>query len=88
MNEQTEFNEQPASHNAKKLIAYHIIERKGLEKPVWSRIGVAFVNRDGSINVMLDELPLDGRLQVREDRPKPEWSPRPAQRRGGVEAEA
>ncbi len=88
MNDQTEFNEQPASQGSKKLIAYHIIERKGHEKAVFSRIGVAFVNKDGSINVMLDEFPIDGKVHVREERQRTEWSPRPPQRRAGLEAEA
>lgn len=37
----------------------------------WSRIGVAFVNRDNSLNVVLDALPLSGRLLIR-DRHVPE----------------
>ncbi len=32
---------------------------------VWIRAGSAFVNRDGSINLYLDVLPLDGKLHVR-----------------------
>ena len=31
----------------------------------WSRAGSAFVNKDGSINVYLDALPLDGKLHIR-----------------------
>jgi hypothetical protein len=31
----------------------------------WVRIGVAFDNKDGSMNVLLDAVPLSGRLQVR-----------------------
>lgn len=31
----------------------------------WVRIGVAFENRDGSLNVLLDALPLTGRLHIR-----------------------
>lgn len=30
------------------------------------RAGSAFVNKDGSLNVLLDVLPLDGKLHVRE----------------------
>jgi hypothetical protein len=30
------------------------------------RVGVAFPNRDGSLNVLLDALPLSGRLQIRD----------------------
>jgi hypothetical protein len=33
---------------------------------VWVKAGSAFVNRDGSLNVYLDVLPLEGKLHVRE----------------------
>lgn len=45
-------------------IAYCITERNG--KSYWNRIGVAFVNRDGSINVKLDSLPVSGEMQLRD----------------------
>jgi hypothetical protein len=32
----------------------------------WIRVGTAFLNRDQSINLYLDVLPKNGRLQVRE----------------------
>jgi hypothetical protein len=32
---------------------------------VWVRAGSAWTNRDGSINVYLDVLPLDGKLHLR-----------------------
>ncbi len=35
------------------------------ERSRWVRVGVAFENRDGSLNVLLDALPLSGRLQIR-----------------------
>jgi hypothetical protein len=60
----------------KKLIAYNIIEREGLEKAIWSRVGTAFVNRDGSLNIHLDALPVHGKLHVREERERTEWAPR------------
>ena len=37
-------------------------------KAVWVKIGAAFTNKDGSINVRLDALPVNGTLQVREPR--------------------
>lgn len=40
--------------------------REGKMGSVWVRAGAAFVNRDGSLNVLLDVLPLDGKLHVRE----------------------
>jgi len=37
-------------------------------KAFWKNIGRAFTNRDGSINVLLDALPMGGKLQIREPR--------------------
>ncbi len=48
----------------KRLAVFSIREGKG--GSVWVRAGSAFVNRDGSMNVLLDVLPLDGKLHVRE----------------------
>jgi hypothetical protein len=46
---------------------YAIYESKsdGRERSRWVRVGVAFENRDGSLNVLLDAVPLSGRLQIR-----------------------
>jgi len=46
---------------------YAIYESKveGRERSRWVRVGVAFENKDGSLNVLLDALPLSGRLQIR-----------------------
>jgi hypothetical protein len=41
-------------------------ERDGKTTAIWVRAGSAWVNRDGSFNVYLDVLPLDGKLHVRE----------------------
>lgn len=44
-----------------------IPERQNEEKKtVWVKAGSAWVNRDGSLNVYLDVLPLEGKLHVRE----------------------
>lgn len=32
----------------------------------WTRIGIGFVNRDDSINIVLDANPVNGRLHVRD----------------------
>jgi hypothetical protein len=47
---------------------YAIYESKtdGRERSRWVRVGVAFDNKDGSLNVLLDALPLSGRLQIRQ----------------------
>jgi hypothetical protein len=43
------------------------VEKEGSEKKTyWIRCGTAFWNRDQSINLYLDVLPRNGRLQVRE----------------------
>jgi hypothetical protein len=56
----------------KRYQVFSIKERRGdekdkqQEKSTWVKAGSAWVNRDGSINVYLDVLPLDGKLHVRE----------------------
>ena len=50
---------------AEKRAIYTIIERKD-GKSNWVRVGIGYVNRDGSITVKLDALPVNGVLQVRE----------------------
>ena len=45
---------------------YVITERGDDEKAYWSKIGVAFLNKDDSLNIVLDALPLTGKLHVRE----------------------
>jgi hypothetical protein len=48
---------------------YTIIEREGLEKSQWIRLGVAFVNKDRSLNLRLDALPTNGTLHIRDPLP-------------------
>jgi hypothetical protein len=52
--------------------AFNIVKRG--DKNFWNRIGSAFHNRDGSMNIYLDALPRDGKVQIREadDREKKE----------------
>lgn len=54
----------------RRLAVYAIPESKdGEKKTFWPKIGVAFTNRDGSIAILLEALPLGtNRLQVREMR--------------------
>ncbi len=49
---------------------YHIKDLGDGTKSLWTRIGSAFVNKDGSMNVFLDTLPIDGRLHIRDAKPK------------------
>ncbi len=36
----------------------------------WTRVGIAYENRDGSVTLRLDALPTSGKLQVRDPRPE------------------
>jgi len=51
---------------------FHIVDRSGSgeepDKSIWTKVGVAFVNKDQSLNVLLDVIPLDGKLHIRERR--------------------
>ncbi len=49
---------------------YVISDRQQEEKEIWTKVGVAFVNGDQSLNVVLDMIPLTGRLHIRASRNK------------------
>ena len=44
---------------------FNILEGKD-GKARWVKVGSAFVNKDSSINALLDVFPRDGKLQIRE----------------------
>jgi hypothetical protein len=46
------------------------VEAEG-EKVMWRRVGSGFVNRDGSYNLYLDALPVNGKLHMRESEQAP-----------------
>ncbi len=83
------------STEAKRLDVFTITEREGQEKAFWNKVGSAFPNRDGSLNVVLNGNPVDGRLHIREAREdgagetegepekKPETKRRPKGKKGG-----
>lgn len=54
--------------NKQLKIVYNITERG--DRSYWNRIGVAYENRDGSLNIKLDAIPVNGSMQVRD------WTPR------------
>lgn len=57
----------------KKAGAFNVFSiRPGKDGSVWVKAGSAYVNRDGSINVYLDVLPLDGKLHLRRNEPEVE----------------
>ena len=49
----------------KPKVVYAIIEQP--PRKHWLRIGLAFVNQDGSLNVRIDALPLTGSLHIRDE---------------------
>lgn len=72
MNEQTKMSKQERNGNFTHRLkaVYNIQEKSYLDKPIWLRVGTAWVNRDNSINVTLDEFPQNGKLHIR-DLPAP-----------------
>jgi hypothetical protein len=49
---------------------FTVIEKEGWDRGLWRKIGAAFENRDGSLTLLLDALPLNGKLLVRERKAK------------------
>jgi len=49
-------------------MAYVITERGG--KSYFNRVGIAFVNGDGSLNVKLEAMPISGELHIRDYVPR------------------
>jgi hypothetical protein len=69
----------------KKIQAVYTVVSKNDGKEVWLRLGSAFPNRDGSLTVLLDAVPTNGRLQIREYTPRDVAA---APRREAVQAQA
>jgi hypothetical protein len=55
----------PAEESSMKDVFAIYESRDGKERSRWVRVGVAFDNKDGSLNLLIDAVPLSGRLQVR-----------------------
>lgn len=57
--------------NAKQMKVVWMIVERG-DKSFWSRIGVGFVNRDGSVNLQLDAVPAvpGAKIQIRDYTPR------------------
>ena len=51
---------------------FHIRSRGDDKKAEWTKVGVAFKNKDDSLNLIVNLLPVDGKLQVREIKEKTE----------------
>ncbi|HUL58223.1 MAG TPA: hypothetical protein VLU43_03060 [Anaeromyxobacteraceae bacterium] len=59
----------------RRLAVFAINENKEPGKPArWTKIGVAFTNRDDSITLLLNALPIGtAKLQIREQRDDERW---------------
>ena len=49
-------------------VVYVITKRD--DRKYWNRIGVAFTNRDGSLNVRLEAMPVGGEMHIRDYVPR------------------
>ncbi len=68
-------NTTPAADTNTPLIAYQVkeVEKNGESKDYWTRIGAAFAHKDGKgFNIVLDSIPLDGKVVLRPYEPKPD----------------
>lgn len=52
--------------DSKRLKVLCPVQKDNDKKATWRTLGIAFVNKDGSINVYLDAYPANGKLQLRE----------------------
>lgn len=50
--------------------AVYAVVQKPEGKDIWLRVGSAFENRDGSTTVLLDAVPIGGKLQIRDYQPR------------------
>lgn len=56
----TDTTPRPHTHNV-----FTVVDRAGGGRSFWATIGRGYTNRDGSISIELDALPVNGRIQVR-----------------------
>jgi hypothetical protein len=68
---------------SKMKIVYVITDRHN--RKFWNRIGVAFVNSDGSVNVKLEAIPVSGEMQIRDYVPREDAAAGPAARTNAIE---
>lgn len=71
--------------SSKMKIVYVITERGG--RSFWNRCGVAFVNSDGSLNVKLEAIPINGEVHIRDYVPREETTPPGRSINTGIEYE-
>lgn len=60
-----EMNEKKSSKKPSHFV-YRVVDKGDDKDPFWLQIGAAFTNRDGSLSVIMDAIPPDGRIQIRQ----------------------
>jgi hypothetical protein len=69
-------NDTNGKGGSRMLGVYAIPESTDGERKFWPKIGIAFTNRDGSVSILLEALPLGtNKLQVRELPPRDDRRP-------------
>ena len=61
---------QEATTEKQRYAVYTIVENASGGDDFWQRIGIGFQNKDGSVNVILNALPVNGTLHIRVDEPR------------------
>lgn len=51
-------------------------ETQGQTKSAWTKVGSGFTNKDGSISVLLDAIPINGRIVLQVPLTKEQWDAR------------
>jgi hypothetical protein len=63
------------SNNKPTHSCFNVRNRGEGRDPYWAFIGSAFTNKDGSLNVTLDSLPMDGKIVIRVRKERDETAP-------------
>ena len=59
-----------AMHRSRRFKEVWLVEDRKNARSIWTRVGAAFENADGSWNIRLSAVPLGGRLNVRDPLPR------------------
>jgi hypothetical protein len=66
----TEASAGPAAEPRRRFKEVWLVEDRKNARSVWTRVGTAFENADGSWNIRLSAVPLGGRLNIRDPLPR------------------
>lgn len=60
------------ANNKPAYLVYAVREGKDSDQSYWTKIGAAFAHNDGKgFSIVLEALPVDGKLTIRKPAPKP-----------------